>query len=138
MKKTQSETDKIRLDKWLWAARFFKTRALALQAINQGKVIYDGQKPNPSREVKLNACLTIEQGDDQKTIVIKALESKRQSATIAQKLYEETKDSIAQRAKKALIKQNRKLMTTTAPRPPKRPEKNERRKLKALRRKAED
>ncbi|MBI2790674.1 MAG: heat-shock protein [Gammaproteobacteria bacterium] len=138
MKKSQPDTEKVRLDKWLWAARFFKTRALAIAAIKQGKVLFENQKTNPSREVKLNAILTIFQGFDQKTIAVKSLETKRQSAAIAQTLYEETPDSIALREKNARLKQETKLLTSSAPRPPKRPEKSDRRKIKELRRKGEE
>jgi ribosome-associated heat shock protein Hsp15 len=138
MKKSPSDTEKVRLDKWLWAARFFKTRALAIAAIKQGKVLFENQKSNPSREVKLNAILTIEQGFDRKTIIVKSLQTKRQTAAIAHTLYEETAESIALREKNALLRQERKLLNSSAPRPSKRPEKSDRRKIKELRRKGEE
>jgi ribosome-associated heat shock protein Hsp15 len=137
-KKISTETEKIRLDKWLWAARFFKTRALAMNAIKQGKVLFNGQKPNPSREVRIGATLTVEQGEDKKTIVVKALEAKRQGPAVAQTFYEETDQSIALREKNTKIRKERRLLNQSAPRPEKRPDKNERRKMRALRRQDED
>jgi ribosome-associated heat shock protein Hsp15 len=137
-KKSNIETEKIRLDKWLWAARFFKTRALAIKAIKQGKVLFDGQQPNPSREVRIGAALTVEQGEDKKTIIVKALEAKRQGAAVALTLYEETDHSIALREKNAEIRKERRLLNQSAPRSEKRPDKNERRKMRTLRRQGED
>lgn len=138
MKKDPTEEIKIRLDKWLWAARFFKTRELAIKAIKQGNVLYDGQKANPSREVRIGARLTVTRGDEEISIIVCGLESKRQSASLTRSLFEETAESVAQREKAAERRQARKWLNITAPTPAKRPEKQARRKMRALRRQDED
>ena len=92
---------KVRLDKWLWAARFFKTRALAKTAIETGKIHIDGQKAKPSRMIEATNMLTIRQGDVEKTVrIITACEHRRR-APEAQLLYEETASSIEAREKKS-------------------------------------
>ena len=96
------EPGKIRLDKWLWAARFFKTRAIAKQMIEGGKVHYDGQRAKCSKVVELGATLKIRQGWDERVVVVKALSEQRRGAAEAQLLYEETQDSIERREKGAL------------------------------------
>ncbi|HSX19840.1 MAG TPA: S4 domain-containing protein [Gammaproteobacteria bacterium] len=80
---------KVRLDKWLWAARFFKTRALARSAIENGKVFYDGQKTIPSKEIAVGATLLINQGKNRKIIIIKQLSTRRRSTDEANALFEE-------------------------------------------------
>ena len=87
----------VRLDKWLWAARFYKTRNIAKQAIEAGHVQYEGARVKVSKEVDIGASLKIKQGYDNKTVVILALDDKRKSATHAEKLYEETQESIEKR-----------------------------------------
>jgi len=95
MKKQSVPQDlKIRLDKWLWAARFFKTRALAKQAIEGGKVHYDNARTKCSRIVELGAMLKIRQGFDEKTVEVIALSDQRRGAPEAAKLYLETTESI--------------------------------------------
>jgi len=89
--------DKVRIDKWLWAARFFKTRALAKNAIENGKVQINGQKPKPSRMLDMGETLTVRQGYDEKTLEVVALSDQRRGAPDAQKLYRETDESIAAR-----------------------------------------
>jgi len=91
--------DKVRIDKWLWAARFFKTRALAKNAIENGKVQINGQKPKPSRMLDVGETLTVRQGYDEKTLEVVALSDQRRGAPDAQKLYRETDESIAARDK---------------------------------------
>ena len=88
---------KVRIDKWLWAARFFKTRALAIDAIKGGKVSHGGQRVKPSKELQVGDELSIRQGFAVKTVVIKALSDKRGPAAQAALLYEETAESIQQR-----------------------------------------
>jgi ribosome-associated heat shock protein Hsp15 len=95
------QSAKVRLDKWLWAARFFKTRGLAKAAIEGGKVHYDGQRSKCSRIVELNAELTIRQGWDDKTIQVVALSEQRRGAPEAAKLYKETAASEAKRTEQA-------------------------------------
>ena len=102
MPKTSSESvsnvpAKIRLDKWLWAARFYKTRAIAKQSIEGGKVHCDGARSKPSKEITLGARISLRQGFDDKTVIVKALSDKRKSAPEAQLLYRESAESIAAR-----------------------------------------
>jgi ribosome-associated heat shock protein Hsp15 len=92
---------KVRLDKWLWAARFFKNRALAKTAIDTGKIHIDGQKAKPSRMVEATNTLTIRQGDVEKTVRIITACEHRRGAPEAQLLYEETGSSIEAREKKS-------------------------------------
>ncbi len=97
----EDDDDKIRIDKWLWAARFFKTRSLAKQAIDGGKIHCDGQRVKPSKEAMVGLTLTIRQDWDEKTVVIKALSDQRRGAPEAALLYEETEDSKALREKRS-------------------------------------
>ena len=92
---------KVRLDKWLWAARFFKTRSLAKQAIEGGKVHYNGARSKVSKEVELGATLTIRHGWDETEIAITALSDQRRGAAEARLLYRETAASVAKRAAQA-------------------------------------
>jgi ribosome-associated heat shock protein Hsp15 len=92
---------KVRVDKWLWAARFYKTRGLAKEAIDGGKIHCDGQRIKASKEVTLGLVLTVRQGYDDKTIVVKSLSDQRRGAAEAQLLYEETAESIALREKRS-------------------------------------
>lgn len=91
-------TEKVRLDKWLWAARFFRTRSLAKEAIEGGKVHHEGQRVKVSKEISVGMVLTIRQGFDEKTVLIKQLSEVRGPASIAQALYEETAESVEKRA----------------------------------------
>ncbi|EPF13160.1 MULTISPECIES: ribosome-associated heat shock protein Hsp15 [Cedecea] len=116
----------VRLDKWLWAARFYKTRAVAREMIEGGKVHYNGQRSKPSKLVELNAVLTLRQGNDERTVNILAITEQRRPATEATQLYEETAESIAKREKVALA---RKMNALTMPHPDRRPDKKERRDL---------
>tara|TARA_B110001452_G_scaffold229817_1_gene205882 strand:- start:487 stop:861 length:375 start_codon:yes stop_codon:yes gene_type:complete len=92
---------KVRIDKWLWAARFFKTRALSKAAIENGKVHLGSQKCKPSRIIEAGEVVKIRQGDDEKTILVIDVSEHRRGAAEAQALYQETPDSIEQREKKA-------------------------------------
>jgi len=92
---------KVRIDKWLWAARFFKTRAAAKQSIDGGKVHCDGNRCKPSKELGVGMELRVRQGFDEKTVIIRALSDQRRGAPEAQALYEETAASIAEREKRA-------------------------------------
>jgi len=97
-----SDQEKVRIDKWLWAARFFKTRSLAKEAIDSGKVHYNQQRCKPGRAVELAAQLTIRQGWLDKTVIVQAISGQRKNATLAQTLYEETPESIIKREKAIL------------------------------------
>ncbi|AYM87918.1 ribosome-associated heat shock protein Hsp15 [Pseudoalteromonas sp. 2CM41L] len=117
---------KVRLDKWLWAARFYKTRALAREMVQGGKVHYNGQRTKASKSVEVGATIKLAQGVDEKLIkVLKVLE-KRQSAPIAQTLYQETDASIAKREENAIARKNNSFF---APHPDKKPDKKQRREL---------
>lgn len=93
--------EKVRIDKWLWAARFFKTRSLAKKAVEGGKVQCDGQKVKPSKDITVGLVLTIRQGFDDKTVEVLALSDQRRGAPEAMLLYEETPESIAKREDRA-------------------------------------
>ena len=98
--------DKVRLDKWLWVARFFKTRSLATEEVNKGRVQVIGQAAKASREVRLSDRIELRQALVQRTVVVKGLSHLRGPAPVAQALYEETPDSIAQREKAAVQARN--------------------------------
>ena len=97
--------DSLRIDKWLWAARFYKTRSLACDEVTKHRVQINGQDVKPAREVRVGDTLTVRQGNITKTIQIKGISAARGPAPVAQQLYEETPESIALRAK--LAEQNR-------------------------------
>ena len=122
-------SEKIRIDKWLWAARFFKTRTLAKTAIESGKVQLAGQRVKVSREVAPGDVLRIRQGWDEREVIVKGTSEQRRSAPIAQTLYEETSDSVARRERAA---EARKAAGAMA-RPTQRPGKHERKALERLR-----
>ena len=124
----QQSAESMRIDKWLWAARFFKTRSLAKAAIEGGKVHHLGERVKVSKEIRVGMELTIRQGFDQKTIAIKALTSVRGGAPIAQQLYAETEVSIARRE---LLSTQRKLHNLA--RPEHRPSKKDRRDISKFR-----
>lgn len=96
MKKEKS-SEEVRLDKWLWAARFYKTRAIAREMIEGGKVHYNGQRSKPGKVVELNAELTLRQGNDERTVVVADISAQRRPASEAQQLYRETDASIEKR-----------------------------------------
>jgi ribosome-associated heat shock protein Hsp15 len=92
------EESGVRIDKWLWAARFFKTRSLALEAINGGKVTLNGERAKPSKILKPDDKISLRQPPYERHLIVRALSGQRGAASIAQKLYEETAESIATRA----------------------------------------
>ncbi|MCM5570861.1 S4 domain-containing protein [Burkholderiaceae bacterium FT117] len=87
----------VRIDKWLWAARFFRSRGLAQTAIENGRVLLAGQRVKLSRALRVGDELTLRIGDDERTIVVRGLDDRRGSAPVAQALYEETAESLARR-----------------------------------------
>ena len=89
--------ERIRIDKWLWAARFFKTRGMAKQAIEGGKVQVDGQRTKPSKEIEIGAIIRLRQGFDEKTVLVKSLNDQRRPFSEAKLMFEETQESIEQR-----------------------------------------
>ena len=92
-----SQLNRLRLDKWLWAARFYKTRSLAKQAIDGGKVSCEGSRCKPGKEIEVGMEIRLRQGFDEKTVIVRALSEQRRGAPEAQLLYEETAASIEAR-----------------------------------------
>ena len=126
----------VRLDKWLWAARFFKTRALAKEAVVGGKVHLNGLRAKPARDVRPGDRLQITRGPERFEIRITGLSERRGSAKTAVTLYEESQDSIARRARD---REERALRRRVAPVPPaKRPDKRSRRRIIRFTREQED
>lgn len=125
----EKDDDKVRLDKWLWAARFFKTRALAKAAIEGGKVHCRGERCKPSKEPKVGDELVIRVGFDARTVVIRALSAVRRGAPEAQTLYEETPQSLAAREEAAAQRKVGALGMQTDGRP----SKKQRRQIQLLR-----
>lgn len=129
MKKEQKNTkvnEEVRLDKWLWAARFYKTRSLAKAMIEGGKVHYNGQRAKTSKIVEIGAMIKLRQGNEEKEVKVLALSDQRRGAPEAQLLYCETKQSIIEREKIAFA---RKANALSMPHPDRRPNKKERRDL---------
>ena len=94
-------SERMRLDKWLWAARFYKTRGLATDEINKGRVQVNGQAAKPARELKLGDTVDLRQGTVQRTVRVLGLSPVRGPAPLAQALYAETADSLVRREKAA-------------------------------------
>ncbi|MCB1582856.1 MAG: S4 domain-containing protein [Marinicella sp.] len=117
----------VRIDKWLWAARFFKTRSLAKKMVEQGKIKIDGQKCKPSRNIDIGNQISIKKNDLTWVVDVLQIADKRGSATIAQTLYAETEESIKQRESSTLLK---KMEFHSTPKPEKRPTKKQRRDIK--------
>jgi ribosome-associated heat shock protein Hsp15 len=90
-------SESVRIDKWLWAARFFKTRSLATEAVASGKVKLHDDKTKPSHNVKINDRLRIHNGTTEWEVIVTGLAEKRGSATVAQALYQETPESCVKR-----------------------------------------
>ena len=95
---------KVRLDKWIWAARLTKTRALARDLIQAGKVHYNGQKSKPGKIVELGALIKVPAGWDVKEVEVTGIEEKRQPAKLAELMYQETADSVAKREQNQLAR----------------------------------
>lgn len=93
--------DKLRIDKWLWAARFYKTRSLAVEEIDKGRVRINDVEAKPAREVKTGDTVTLRQGPVTRTLVVRGISSQRGAAPIAQQLYAETEESMQLRAQAA-------------------------------------
>lgn len=125
---TNANNDAPRLDKWLWAARFYKTRSLAQQMVAGGKVHYNGQRVKPSRKVEIGATILLRQGFDEKEITVMGLSERRGNATVAATLYQETTASQEKRQQHQL---QRKLASHTIMTEGK-PDKKQRRTLREL------
>ncbi len=123
--------EQIRLDKWLWAARFFKTRSLCAQEIDKGRVLLNQQQPKASRDVKPGDHVEVRRGDTTIAVIVQAVSNVRGPAQAAQQLYTETPDSIAARERAAELRR-------LAPEPARdlnagRPTKRDRRAIERLR-----
>ncbi|MBY7958372.1 ribosome-associated heat shock protein Hsp15 [Vibrio fluvialis] len=120
-----SPSEAVRLDKWLWAARFYKTRSLARNMVDGGKVHYNGQRTKPSKLVEVGAIITLRQGNEEKTVVIERVSEQRRGAPEAQTLYSETAESVVKRERMALARK----LNAINPAPDRRPDKKQRRDL---------
>jgi ribosome-associated heat shock protein Hsp15 len=117
----------VRIDKWLWAARFFKTRSAATDAVAGGRVHVAGARVKPSREVRVGETVEITHGERRRTVVVRDLAERRGPASVAATLYEETPDSVAARERAAAERRLTQPVFNT------RPTKQDRRRLEALR-----
>lgn len=124
-------SDTIRIDKWLWAARFFKTRGLAKKAIEGGKVHYNGRRVKTSKAVELGALVKVPQGWDTLEVEVTGLSGQRRGAAEARELYRETSASLARREREA---QNRRLANQSMQGPHGRPDKKQRRAIQDFQR----
>ena len=122
----------VRVDKWLWAARFFKTRSLAAKAVSGGKVALNGQRTKAAKAVVVGDELVIHKGQVEQTVTVLDLSSRRGPAVIARTLYEESEESVAKREKQ---RQERSLFFAGQTMPAKRPGKKDRRKIREFIRK---
>lgn len=116
----------VRLDKWLWAARFYKTRALAVEAINGGHVHLNGARPKPARAVQCGDELTIRKAGMEFVITVVGLSEQRGPATVAQQLYQESEES---RHRRKALTEERRLAAAAGVLPARRPDKRGRRQI---------
>jgi ribosome-associated heat shock protein Hsp15 len=130
MTATTTDDNRVRLDKWLWAARFYKTRNLAKQAIEGGKVHYNSQRAKPGKLVETGATITLRLGWQERIVVVDDISDRRRSAPEAQTLYHETEDSVKRREDLAW---QRKTMQAAQLPPARRPSKKDRRDIQRFR-----
>ncbi len=131
---SESDKESVRIDRWLWAARFFKTRALAQAAIRGGHVQLNGVRVKPSRELKVGDRLSIARGPERFDVAVLALSERRGSATLAAELYRESDASAARREAE---REARRLQRQIVTGPSRRPDKRARRKIIRFTRKRE-
>lgn len=127
--KANAEISSARLDKWLWAARFYKTRAIAKQMIDGGKVFYNGQRSKSGKAVVIGDLIKIRQGFEEKEVMVIALADKRRDASFAQTLYEETESSLTTREKNSIARKQGILLS---PASESKPDKKQRRQIRQL------
>ncbi len=125
----QKGSGRVRLDKWLWAARFFKTRSIAQEAIDGGKVRYEGQRPKAGKFVTPGAIVEVRKGSVSFEVVIDGLSSKRGSAPEAEQLYHETERSLKKREEDSW---RRRTMQAAHMPPARRPNKKQRREIQRM------
>ena len=126
---TGSDQARVRLDKWLWAARFYKTRSLAKIAVDGGKVHLNGARTKPAKEVVAGDRLTVTRGEVEQAVTVVNIAERRGSATIAATLYEETPESIDTRER---LRAERRMRAAGLTVPRSRPNKKQRRALREL------
>lgn len=126
---SNAETPSLRLDKWLWAARFYKSRGLAKAAVEGGKVHLNGARVKASKTVLVGDSLTVSRGETVQTVVVTGIAERRGSATLAATLYSETVESIDQREK---IRAEKRMLRSGLAVPKRRPNKHQRRALRTL------
>lgn len=126
---SNAETPSLRLDKWLWAARFYKSRGLAKAAVEGGKVHLNGARVKASKTVLVGDSLTVSRGETVQTVVVTGIAERRGSATLAATLYSETFESIDQREK---IRAEKRMLRSGLAVPKRRPNKHQRRALRTL------
>lgn len=122
----ENATPQVRLDKWLWAARFFKTRSVAAEAIDGGKVHVNGERAKRSRIVRIGDRLEITRGREQFVVTVKDLSERRGPGSVAALLYEETEQSKQERK---IVSDQQRLNAMSSPGPDRRPTKQQRRKI---------
>ena len=110
---------KVRLDKWLWAARFYKTRAISRQAIDGGKVRCEGIRTKPGKIVEIGMTIRLQQGDRERSVIVEGVRNDRRPAPEAQLLYRETEESIRQREEFAAARKTQPAHWPPASRPTK-------------------
>lgn len=118
--------ERVRLDKWLWAARFFKTRALATEAVNGGRVHVNGERPKPARALHVGDAVEVSRGHERLEVIVCQLAELRGPAAVAQTLYQETDESRERREREAEL---RRLHALANPHPEHRPDKQARRRI---------
>ncbi|MBS0347644.1 MAG: RNA-binding S4 domain-containing protein [Proteobacteria bacterium] len=126
MKPSDNPDDRVRLDKWLWAARFYKHRTLATEAVDGGKIQLNGIRVKPAKEVKIGDTVDIQLAETHFKVIVKGIADKRGSAPVAQGLYEETADSVTARENQ---KEQRQLAATPGADLHGRPTKRDRRQM---------
>ncbi|MBO0683150.1 MAG: RNA-binding protein [Candidatus Dormibacteraeota bacterium] len=120
------DSERIRIDKWLWAARFFKTRSLAAEAVDGGKVHVNGDRVKAGRALRAGDRLEIRRGQEELEVIVRGLSEERGPASAAQALYEETEASAARRQQ---LSDQRRALAAAMPRFAGRPDKRSRRAL---------
>ncbi len=135
MTAANADDQKVRLDKWLWAARFYKTRSLAKEAIEGGKVHYNGGRAKTSKNVELGALIRVPQGWDVWEVEVVALSDQRRGAPEARELYRETDESVERRTREA---EGRRLTNQAMQHPLKRPDKKQRRDIQRFQRQRDE
>lgn len=124
-----ADKEGVRIDKWLWAARFYKTRSIARQMVETGKIKYDGNSTKCSKLVEVGAKISLVQGFTHKEVIVKGISDVRGPAPVAALLYEETPESIVKREEEARL---HKMGALFSPHPDTKPNKKERRELSSL------